>query len=59
MKVIKRDGRKVDFNKEKIFNAICKAFISKNKDVDNEAIKKITDEITVKLEKLNQEDIDI
>lgn len=28
MTVIKRNGRKVEFNKEKIYNAIIKAFTS-------------------------------
>lgn len=32
MIVVKRDGREVDFDKSKIFNAICKAFDSLSKD---------------------------
>lgn len=43
--VIKRDGRVVEFNKNKIFNAISKAMQSTKNGVDSFLIQKITDEI--------------
>ena len=43
-KVIKRDGRKVRFNKKKIFLAISKAFDSLNQE-NPELIDEITNEV--------------
>ena len=40
MKIIKRDGRKVLFNKDKIVEAILKAFVDVDKDADEYAIQK-------------------
>jgi ribonucleoside-triphosphate reductase (formate) len=46
--VIKRDGRIVEFNKNKIFNAISKAMQNTKNGVDSFLIKKITDDISYK-----------
>lgn len=40
MKIVKRDGRKVLFNKDKIVEAILKAFVDVDKDADEYAIQK-------------------
>ncbi|WP_295811805.1 anaerobic ribonucleoside triphosphate reductase [uncultured Apibacter sp.] len=56
--VIKRDGRVVEFNKNKIFNAISKAMQSTKNGVDSFLIQKITDEIFSQGKKeMNVEDI--
>lgn len=44
--VIKRDGRIVEFNKNKIFNAISKAMQNTENGVDSFLIKKITEDIS-------------
>jgi len=49
-KVRKRDGRVVPFSKNKIINAIYRAFLSVEKD-DKEAVKKIADRVVKELEK--------
>jgi len=41
MKVIKRDGTKVDFNIKKIVNAISKAFVAQNTPVDQSVLQLI------------------
>ena len=41
MKVIKRDGTKVDFNIQKIVNAISKAFVAQNTPVDQSVLQLI------------------
>ena len=51
LKVIKRDGRKVDFNKEKIETAIKKAFIEVDKKETEESIK-ISNKIATEIEKI-------
>ena len=61
-KVRKRDGRIVSFNKNKVRNAIYKAFVSVDRE-DEEKVNKITEQVAIKLEKkydgniLNVEDI--
>ena len=59
--VIKRDGREESFNQNKISNAITKAFIEVDGEVDNKSesiINKITTEIaTIKKNKMSVEDI--
>ena len=42
MRVIKRDGRRVDFDKEKIYDAIIKAFEEVDKEVSPEAKRRAT-----------------
>ena len=55
MEVIKRDGRKVAFNKEKIINAICMAFKSvNNSDITSEQLTKAED-IANYVENLNKD----
>ncbi|WP_297453871.1 adenosylcobalamin-dependent ribonucleoside-diphosphate reductase [Persephonella sp.] len=49
-KIIKRDGRAVDFNPEKITNAIFKAMISVGKP-DRELAEKLTQKVVQKLQK--------
>lgn len=49
-KVIKRDGRKVKFNKKKIFLALTKAFDSLNEE-NIELCQKITDEVENNIDK--------
>lgn len=48
--VIKRDGRKEEFNKQKIFNAVKKAFIAVDKTLTKVGVRKIR-RITKELEK--------
>lgn len=57
MIVIKRDGRQVEFEKEKICNAITKSFNSLNKQVDENTINKIAKEIEALNKTLNVEEI--
>lgn len=45
MKIVKRDGRQVDFNKQRIINAIESAMKNTNKGVNNELSQKIANEI--------------
>ena len=40
MQVIKRDGRKQKFDKEKIYNAVCKAFVEVDKELTEQDKKK-------------------
>lgn len=42
LRVIKRDGRRVSFDKEKIYNAIIKAFEEVDKDISPEAKRRAT-----------------
>lgn len=53
MKVIKRDGRKVNFDKNKVYNAIIKAFEDVDKEVTPEAKRKATN-ISNHIESLNE-----
>ena len=59
--VIKRDGREEQFNKNKILNAIKKAFIEVDKNFNDESkliAKNISDEISnMENEKMSVEDI--
>ena len=60
MRVIKRDGSEVDFQGEKIHNAILKAFIDKGYDINlsvEEFVKKIEGEIEALNKTLNVEEI--
>ena len=60
MRVIKRDGSEVDFQGEKIHNAILKAFIDKGYDINlsvEEFVKKIEGEIEALNKMLNVEEI--
>ena len=50
-KIIKRDGRKVNFDEKKILQAIEKAFESQGKK-DEEKVEKITDEVVQKMEEI-------
>ena len=50
-KIIKRDGRKVNFDEKKILQAIEKAFESQGKK-DDEKVEKITDEVVQKMEEV-------
>lgn len=45
MKIIKRDGTKVDFNPEKIRIAMEKAFRSVNNPIEREVLEEMTSEI--------------
>lgn len=54
MKVIKRDGRKVSFNKDKIINAITSAFAEVDGNVSSESHKKAC-EIASYIESLNSD----
>ena len=56
IKVIKRDGRVVKFNKKKIYNAIEKAVFNENNTVD---IKKITKQVNNEIANRFKEDIKI
>jgi ribonucleoside-triphosphate reductase len=49
MKIIKRDGRKVDFNSSKIDNAIVAAAIANNVKLTKLQIKKITNLVIQKI----------
>ena len=40
MQVIKRDGRRQKFDKEKIYNAVCKAFVEVDKELTEQDKKK-------------------
>jgi len=60
LRVIKRDGSEVDFQGEKIRNAILKAFIDKGYDINSnveEFVKKIEGEIEALNKTLNVEEI--
>lgn len=57
MQIKKRDGRYVDFQKEKIENAIKRAFIETENEIDNESLEKISKRIERKIKKL--EDITV
>lgn len=61
VKVVKRDGRKEEFRKEKIKDAVLKAFIDVDKDVTDEAViiaNKIANEIAnIKKQNMGVEDI--
>ena len=61
VKVIKRDGREEEFRKEKIKDAVLKAFIDVDKDVTDEAVtiaNKIASEIAnIKKQNMGVEDI--
>lgn len=52
-KIIKRDGRKVDFNGDKIFNAINKAAIETELGIDYELSRDIADNIEDDIQELN------
>lgn len=54
MKVTKRDGREVNFDKEKIYTAVLKAFISQYGDVDDKA-KECANKIAESIEQLNKD----
>lgn len=54
MKVLKRDGREVEFNKEKIENAIIAAFVEVDGDVSEETIA-VTKVISASIEALNKD----
>lgn len=53
MRVIKRDGSEVDFQGEKIHNAVLKAFIDKGYDI-NPSIEEFVDKIESEVEALNK-----
>ena len=53
MKVIKRDGRKVNFDKNKVYNAIIKAFEDVDNEVTPESKRKATN-ISNHIESLNE-----
>ena len=53
MKVIKRDGRTVEFNREKINNAVLKAFEEVDKEITSEAKAKAS-EISLYISKENR-----
>ncbi len=55
-KIIKRDGRKVNFDERKIYEAILKAFESQGKK-DDEKVERITDEIVQKVNNIYQKKI--
>lgn len=57
MVVIKRDGREVEFSKEKIVNAVSKAFISSIGKNNTKIAEKIANEIEV--ENSDKDKIDI
>ena len=58
VKVIKRDGREEEFRKEKIKDAVLKAFNSVDDNVSDSAAEKIADEIAnVKKQSMGVEDI--
>ena len=61
VKVIKRDGREEEFRKEKIKDAVLKAFIDVDKDITDEAVtiaNKIANEIAnIKKQNMGVEDI--
>lgn len=61
VKVVKRDGREEEFRKEKIKDAVLKAFIDVDKDVTDEAVtiaNKIANEIAnIKKQNMGVEDI--
>ena len=54
MKVIKRDGRLMDFNKERIVDAITKAMSQTSGGIDVELANKIADSVEKQLENKNQ-----
>ena len=54
MKILKRDGRKVDFNKNKISEAICKAFLEVDKELTDDA-KSQAENISNYIESLNED----
>lgn len=49
-KIIKRDGRKVNFNQDKIYDAILNAFDACEKEGSEEEVEKITDEVVDRLD---------
>lgn len=49
-KIIKRDGRKVNFNQSKIFDAIQNAFDAVGIEANEEVVEKITDEVVETLD---------
>ena len=53
MQVIKRDGRRQKFDKEKIYNAVSKAFIEVDKELTEQDKKKAL-EIADYIESLNK-----
>lgn len=55
MKVIKRDGRTVEFNKEKIKNAILKAYEDVDKNIENSNAKTKASEIANYIFNINKE----
>lgn len=58
MQVIKRDGRKVPFNKEKIKKAISSAFYDIDKKQTDES-KEITDKIANEVSNIKKQEIDV
>ncbi|MHB0943413.1 anaerobic ribonucleoside-triphosphate reductase [Paenibacillus sp. ALE1] len=56
--VIKRDGTVVDFNKQKIIDAICKAMVRTNNGIDKEIAEKVAKKVIHKIEGLNKVDIE-
>ena len=60
MKVIKRDGRIVEFSEEKILNAVIKAMDSVNSEHDNRKdAKHITEEVVKKIRDKNVDEIHV
>lgn len=55
MKVIKRDGRTVEFNKEKIKNAILKAYEDVDKNIENSNAKTKASEIANYIFNINKD----
>lgn len=49
-KIIKRDGRKVNFNQDKIYDAILNAFDACEKEDCEDKVEKITDEVVDRLD---------
>lgn len=53
MKIIKRNGQIVDFNSDKIFNAILKASLETDLGADYDLIREITDNVEIELESVD------
>lgn len=54
MKVIKRDSTHVDFDKTKIFNALCKCRDAVEKNIDNELLYRLTNRVAKQIRGLEE-----
>ena len=59
IKVIKRDGREVNFDADRITNVLTKAYKDTYEEIDNEKIKQLTRVVIRKINQLNKDKISV